>query len=614
MNGRRRSVCRTVKKRIIPHVQLLTSIPGGKYTVNRENFLNGGKYMSITPSCVKMLGGVPTLFVNDQPIAQTAYITYLTYNNDYASFAKCGYKLFSMPVYFATRTMSERSQMPPFSAGIFEDAEDYFDHFDEEIKQILDVCPDAMIFPRVNVNPPIRWDEKNPDELEDVPLSEIARKRPCFSSDRWAEEVKRMLTRYIRHIQSASYSANIIGYQIAGGSTDEWFPFDGKGSVGIRSREKYRQYLAESGAEDNEPEYYRFLERMLARRICEFAHHAKQLTEGKQMIGSFYGYTCECPSRNSLHHALKMVLDCEDIDFLCSPVAYDFARAPGRDHPPHVPVESLKLHGKLYFAENDTRTHLSRPFNNTPHFMRPVWFGPDRETSREIMRMHFASTVTHGHASWWFDMWGGWYKDDVYMDTARRALAIAGESLSRNRASVSELAVFIDEDAFSYIGSEGFEPDPSVGVRVCKETRPALGTSGVPYDLYIASDYEQAKDKYKAVVVLQPYPTALSARITEDAAARGIPCLVIDKHNCGITAAELRSFCEQAGLHLYMHEDAAVFANESYVYFHTAKEGAFHLYLPDENAVLHDAFTGEIVSFPLNLRFGQTMLLEILKP
>ena len=570
--------------------------------------------MCITPSCVKTLGGVPTLFVNDRPVAQTAYITYITDRNDYASFAAQGYKLFSMPVYFATRTMSEKSQMPPFSPGIFENENDSFDHFDREVAQILEVCPEAMIFPRVNINPPIRWDKQHPEEMEDDPNNEDAKKRPCFSSDLWAEEVKRMLERYIRHIQSSDYASSIIGYQIAGGSTDEWFPFDGKGSQGKRSREKYQQYLAASGAEDNEPEYFRFLERMLAERICEFAHHARQLTGGRQIIGSFYGYTCECPSRNSLHHALETVLNCEDIDFLCSPVTYEFDRAPGRDHPAHVPVESLKLHGKLYFAENDTRMHLSRPYNYTPHFARPVWFGPDRETTREIMRMHFASTVTHGHASWWFDMWGGWYKDEIYMDTARRALEIAGESLQKKRASVSELAVFVDEDAFSYIGSKDYEPDSEVGRRVCRLTRPALGVTGVPYDLFIASDYEMAKEKYKAIVVLNPYSTERSRQIIEDAAKRGVPCLVIDKTNASITAAEIRSFCREAGLHLYTHEDAAVFANESYVYFHTAKEGPFTLHMPDENVVLRDAFTGENVTFPMNLKFGQTMLLEVLKP
>jgi len=568
--------------------------------------------MCIIPSCVQNLGGVPTLYVNNQPVAQTAYLTYVTANNDYASFAKHGYKLFSLPVYFATRTMSEVSQMRPLAPGVFEDETDDFAHLDEEIRRIVEVCPEAMIFPRVNVNTTIRWDEEHPDELEDQPYNEAARRRPCYASDLWAEEVKRLLTRFIKHIQSSSYSANIIGYQIAGGNTDEWFPFDHRGSIGKRSREKYQQYLAESGVEDNEPEFYRFHERVLAERICEFARHAKALTGGKQIIGSFYGYTCN--ARTKLHHALEIVLQCDAVDFLCSPVAYEFNRAPGRDHPPALPVESLKLHGKLFFAENDTRTHLTRSFDNTPYFTQPIWFGPDRDTSREIMRMHFASALTHGHASWWFDMWGGWYKDELYMETARRALEIAGESLLRNRSSLSELAVLIDENAFLYIGSEGFEPDSTVGTRVCKSTRPALGTSGVPYDLYIASDYELIKNKYKAIVVLNPYPTALTVHMIEDAAARSIPCLVIDKNNCGITASEIRAFCKEAGLHLYTHEDAAVFANESYVYFHTAKEGEFTLHMPDESVRLRDAFTGENVTFPMNLKFGQTMLLEILKP
>jgi len=570
--------------------------------------------MSLTPSCVKTLGGVPTLFVNDKPVAQTAYITYLTDRNRYADFAGAGYKLYSMPVYFATRTMSERSQMPPFSPGIFENEEPDFSNFDREVDQILEVCPDAMIFPRVNINPPIRWDEQHPDEMEDCALSQIAKKRPCFSSDLWAEEVKSMLTRYIRHIQAAPYAGNIIGYQIAGGSTDEWFAFDDMASQGLRSREKYAGYLKETGLCDTEPEYYRFLSKMLAKRICEFASHVKALTQNSQIVGSFYGYTCESVNRGTGHHALETVLNSPDIDFLCSPVAYAFDRAPGRDHPPHIPVESVKLHGKLYFAENDTRTHLSRPYNYTPHFARKVWFGPDKETSRELMRLHFSSTITHSHASWWFDMWGGWYADEYYMDTARRALEIAGEALRKDRRSVSELAVIVDEAAFSHIGSKGYEEDRLVGYKVAKDTRPALGTSGVPYDLFLASDYESIRSRYKAFIIIKPYPTPLAESIEKDIAKNGGACLVIDKTNCSITAAEIRAFCKNASVHVYTEKDAAVHANESYIYLHTSSEGEYTLKMPDPDVTLKDAFTGEDVTFPMNLRFGKTLLLEIIRP
>ena len=199
--------------------------------------------MSIIPSCVKSLGGVPTLYVNNQPVAQTAYLTYVTANNDYASFARQGYRLFSMPVYFATRTMSEVSQMRPLAPGLFENETDDFEPFDQDVRRILDVCPDAMIFPRVNVNTTISWDEAHPDELEDQPYNEAARRRPCYASDLWAEEVKRLLTRCIRHVQASSYAANIVGYQIAGGNTDEWFPFDHRGSIGKRSRENISSIL-----------------------------------------------------------------------------------------------------------------------------------------------------------------------------------------------------------------------------------------------------------------------------------------------------------------------------------------------------------------------------------
>lgn len=81
-----------------------------------------------------------------------------------------------------------------------------------------------------------------------------------------------------------------------------------------------------------------------------------------------------------------------------------------------LPVDSVKLHGKLYFSENDTRTHLSRPVNDTTWYTQPVWFGPDTEQgSLDILKMHFARLLLKGQAGWWFDMWGGWFDTPGYL-------------------------------------------------------------------------------------------------------------------------------------------------------------------------------------------------------
>ena len=65
-----------------------------------------------------------------------------------------------------------------------------------------------------------------------------------------------------------------------------------------------------------------------------------------------------------------------------------------------LPVDSLKKHGKLYFVENDVRTDLSRAPNDLPRYNTPIWFGPERETSLELVKQHFARALLHGHSQW----------------------------------------------------------------------------------------------------------------------------------------------------------------------------------------------------------------------
>jgi hypothetical protein len=238
-------------------------------------------------SYVEIYNGNPTLFVDGKPCAQCAYITYMPHKAKYEDFAKRGYTLYSVPLFFSSLTINEFGQVPPLGDGIFDNETPDFKQMDERIKQIVDACPDARIFPRVNVSPPAWWEEKNPDELCDTALTE--RKRVCFSSDKWAQFTKKCLKIFIEHINSSWYKEHICGYQIACGNTEEWFPFDWRGSQGLRSKEKYAEYLKESGCHDNEGTLYTFLSQMVAKRIREYASFIKELTEHKLVVGAFYG-------------------------------------------------------------------------------------------------------------------------------------------------------------------------------------------------------------------------------------------------------------------------------------------------------------------------------------
>ena len=521
------------------------------------------------------------LLINGTQQENLAYITYFPHKGCYGDFAKAGYKLYSVCVFFGTNKMNEYSGFDVPGKGMFDGAVPDFSPFDREVRTILTACPDAYIFPRVNVSAERQWELENPEELCHAGTSKFPeRKRVCFASEKWAQLVERRLSALIAHIEGSDYASHIIGYQIAGGNTEEWFAFDDRGGKGRRSDEAFKAYVS-TGGEDIEASYQRFLSQIVAERICRFASHITQETQNRLVVGTFYGYTMEKYNRGGTHHALKRVLECPEVDFICSPVSYAQTRKAGRDQPYMLPLNSLKLHGKLYFAENDIRTHLSRPVCDNPHYNTPIWFGPDAKQTLEILKMHFAKALINGHALWWFDMWGGWYRDPRYMAFMERAKKVMEES--ENAGSAAEIAVLVDEAAPSLLDDK----DP--GLRsVFFDFRETLGKSAVPLHWYLASDFEAIKQNYKAFILLQPVETEAAKQIC----LSGVPVLTITPDNCTMPTDEIRSFCKAAGATVWCNRDAVIYANQSYLFLHTVEAGEHILSVP-EDTVLQECFTEE---------------------
>ncbi len=544
---------------------------------------------------IKMQNGTLRLLIDGKPIAPNAYITYFTKNARYDDFAKAGYNLFSFTVYFSSKTVNENSQAPCFGEPIFDTEEPKYEIIDASIRQILDACPNALILPRLDTAVPERWEKANPDELCDYGRVELH--RPCFSSDKWLEETKRLITLAVSHMENSDYADRIIGYQIANGNTQEWLPYDFLGSIGKRSREKFAEYCTENCIEPTEVNYYGFLSYIIGDRICRLARHTKSIVDREILVGAFYGYTFECPGRSYAHHSLEKVISSPDVDFICSPVSYAFGRERGLDHSCMLPCDSLREHGKLYFVENDTRTHLIKPPFDLPYFKLPVWDPKKYEDAYECIKLHYARALIHGYALWWFDMWGGWFADDSFMKMFERFLRITQESLKKPMNSTSELAVFVDEKAYKYI------EDENIGMNVCYRSRKSLGRLGTPYDAYLACDYERVKDKYKAIIILDPYRTDAVDKIIADAESRDIGCFVINNENHDVDPETLRSFCRDNGVFLYSDKDAVVYANESYLFVHSCTEGALDLNIP-EGKVAIPSFEAESTNAYVEAGFG----------
>ena len=566
---------------------------------------NMDKYAGIH-SEIKDCGGVPTLYINGEPHAAVAYMTYLEKFNKYDDFAAAGYKFFSVPVLFSGRWISTTDGLTPFKKGIFDiKGNPDFSLFDEACEKILEACPDAYIIPRVNMSMPVWWEEENPGELNNkdgVPC------RESFYSQKWRDDATDFLRQFTQYTNSCKYASHIVGYQIAGGNTEEWFHFDMNGGYGECAKESFKVFLKEyypeveyKGLPDlsllnkdrnyiNDEylsRYIEFANFRVAEAISYFAQVVKEETGNNVVVGTFYGYTLEVTNSLQGNHALNYILKDKNIDFICSPNSYIGTRSPELDWTEMYPADSVRLHGKMCFQECDIRTHLTKILSEKdpstdPYGLleAPVWH--PRESKFQAVneiRKSFARQLIKGNALWWFDMWGGWYADEDIMAEMAEYNSIYEQSISdTDRGSKAEVAVFVDESAYKYL------TDCSLRTLFHRQ-RSELGVMGAPYDIYDVYDFEEVYGKYKAVILLSSAKTEYMKNARRLCKQNDIPFIMTSALKEKFTVNELRAFLETNGVHIYCETDDIIYVNENYLCIYAVTGGEKTISLGKERNV-----------------------------
>lgn len=498
-------------------------------------------------SCIKMHNGVPTLFINEQPVFTAAYVSYLEDRARYYDFSQAGYLIFSFPSYFAGRGINVDSGIGPFRSGIFDNISDAnFSVFDNDVNLILKENPDAYIFPRICLDMPEWWDKKYPGELN-ISFDNKAY-RESMSSQQWRNDATIMLNRLIDHIETSPYVNHIIGYQVAAGGTEEWVHYRNEnGGLGSAAKIGFRNYVYKKYNNDinilqtayddgsitfeniNIPENYDmykkegsvffdkkqkmlldFLEYtnwIVADDILYFCGIIKEKIDRTLITGAFYGYTMAITDARNGHHALKNVLNSNDIDFICSPNMYWDDRASGIDWSCMSVLDSIKCSGKLFINECDTRTHLTRPLKDARPSITPkgwyedgVWIGPKSENvSKWLIRKCFARTLITGVGLWWFDMWGGWFASNDLMDELEKYIKIQDEDINlEKRESISEVAIISDEDSLRFLNTS-----TEINYEWLTVYPLIFGSSGTIYDVFDICNIEKVDiKKYKLIMIL----------------------------------------------------------------------------------------------------------------
>ena len=554
---------------------------------------------------IKIFGGAPTLFINGERTSHMAYTTYFEERSCCADFADAGYRIFFANASFTTLPInSAATGFSPFRVGVFEDMENPdYSEFEREVYRTLAACPDAIIFPRINVSMPKWWIEAHPEETT---LTNKGGRREALFSERFREDAADLLVRFIEHVKASDYAERIGGWQICGGQTQEWFHHDLAGSLCDAAKAPFAKWVKErygdedaalpspedfiyGGVAENTNEhakrYSLFCNEEVARSIDHFAKTIKEQTEFEQIVGTFYGYSFE--SNNTVlfgSHALRCLINSENLDFFSSPNAYTNNRAFGIDWSDMMPVDSVRLHGKLAFIECDIRTHLTcaiqevRPGEYPDDIYKTkdgksVWAGPPtRELSVSALRKCFAHQLTKGSAIWWFDMWGGWYDDAALISEIAEMKKLYDNA--DPQGSVAEIAFFADERGYANL----FSRSPHLqGIR---DTRTAMGNIGAPYDTLMVEDAEKLLKSYKAAVFAFPIASECGKKAISLCEELGIPYISATPEHTALTVDEIETFIKAAGVHIYVDSRDVVYVGGGYVALHAAVGGKKQIKLP----------------------------------
>ncbi len=341
--------------------------------------------------------------------------------------------------------------------------------------------------------------------------------------------------------------------------------------------------------------------------------------------------------KHATDEALRRLLASPHIDAVCSPVSY-LDRSAGGGGFFMAAVDSVKLHGKLWIVEDDTRTHLSTS-------------EPGLADLRETAGLH-ARNFARGDGAWWMDLYGqGWLKDEAIWRHLGKLGDFYQKSMDRLEPCRPEIAVIVDERS-----SLGMSPGGAVERLNLPIFRTKCYQIGTPAGVYLLDDLVAGKvPPAKMTLILNASridaaqlealrkntmrkdtttvwmyaPSYVRDDVTDPAAtplatySNGTGVAVASKTTAGHTSVYCgvlqlpakMTLILNAGVHLYNDQNDVVMAGNGLVALHASAAGKKVIKLPRESAV-EDVLTGEkfpaAAEFTFEMQTGDTRLLQLI--
>ncbi|HOD80428.1 MAG TPA: beta-galactosidase [Phycisphaerae bacterium] len=415
---------------------------------------------------------------------------------------------------------------------------------DAQCRAVLAANPRALLLPRIGVEPPEWWYRAHDEDRMVYDQPSPKRRSMVVASPAYRRDAAERLGALVRHLEEV-FGPRMAGYHPVAQNTGEWFyqetwgpALNGYSEGNLRAwrqwlRQRYRDdaalraawgdqraslaeaavpssvqrrsapagMLRDPARERSVIDFTLFQQEAMADCVCHLAGAVRRASGGRKLVVFFYGYVFEFAAvangpATSGHYALRRVLDCPDIDVLCSPISY-FDRGAGHSGPAMTAAESIAMAGKMWLVEDDTRTYLGTG-------RAPGWQdGLDTlEATNHVLLRNTAQCGLRNFATWWMDLGAtGWFNDERMWERMKRLETLDGPLLASPRPYRPEVAAVIDEAAMIRVAYHGHVlTRPGV-----YEVRRGLGRMGAPYGQYLQDDVAAGRVKAKLYVFLTPW-------------------------------------------------------------------------------------------------------------
>ncbi|OGV36301.1 MAG: hypothetical protein A2020_07830 [Lentisphaerae bacterium GWF2_45_14] len=343
--------------------------------------------------------------------------------------------------------------------------------------------------------------------------------------EKWRKSAARFICDTIDYLDK-HYPEKIYGIMLCAGGTNEWYShyedyarhgkykqaafekWMGNESVRLPSAEIIDRtswgMLRHPQKDRQGVNYWSFLHCLTADTIKYFGGEFKKHTDGSRLVGIAQGYLMDFKN-DVLPGActgLWETLDSGDIDIFIAPASYTFR---GLDSTSGIrfPVDSIKLHRKLYIHSLDNITHLAKDMEVAEKllngFSRHVRL-ENLDESKEYFKRETALTISKGMGYWWFGMYPKWHNDVQMMLEIKKIQQVSNDVREKDCTSVSEIAVFVDQNSNYYLDVKQSITNKNVWLQA-----EPLYRQGAPWDNYHMEDInhpEMPHNQYKLYVFL----------------------------------------------------------------------------------------------------------------